>query len=114
MTCKGWRLISINKWLRLRPVIAATAGVHRGGNAGTAFGPLLAAAVIVPFGQRSVAWFTHQIRTLDERLGNALVGLGLLNRSNAGRAQLIKDALDEGKITEAQAETFLRRYGIIS
>ena len=29
-----------------------------GGNAGTAFGPLLAALVIVPFGQRSVAWFT--------------------------------------------------------
>ena len=28
-----------------------------GGNAGTAVGPLLAAAVIVPFGQRSVAWF---------------------------------------------------------
>ena len=28
-----------------------------GGNAGTAFGPLLAAAVIVPFGQSSVAWF---------------------------------------------------------
>ncbi|RGE44184.1 MFS transporter [Comamonas testosteroni] len=29
-----------------------------GGNAGTAFGPLLAALIIVPFGQRSVAWFT--------------------------------------------------------
>ena len=28
-----------------------------GGNAGTALGPLLAAAIIVPFGQRSVAWF---------------------------------------------------------
>jgi len=28
-----------------------------GGNAGTALGPLLAAAVIVPFGQHSVAWF---------------------------------------------------------
>ncbi len=28
-----------------------------GGNLGTAIGPLLAAAVIVPFGQRSVAWF---------------------------------------------------------
>jgi MFS transporter, FSR family, fosmidomycin resistance protein len=28
-----------------------------GGNTGTAFGPLLAAAVIVPYGQRSVAWF---------------------------------------------------------
>jgi MFS transporter, FSR family, fosmidomycin resistance protein len=28
-----------------------------GGNTGTAIGPLLAAAIIVPFGQRSVAWF---------------------------------------------------------
>ena len=28
-----------------------------GGNTGSAIGPLLAAAVIVPFGQRSVAWF---------------------------------------------------------
>lgn len=28
-----------------------------GGNTGTAIGPLLAAAVIVPYGQRSVAWF---------------------------------------------------------
>ena len=29
-----------------------------GGNIGTAVGPLLAAAVIVPFGQRSIAWFS--------------------------------------------------------
>jgi FSR family fosmidomycin resistance protein-like MFS transporter len=28
-----------------------------GGNTGSAFGPLLAAAVIVPYGQRSVSWF---------------------------------------------------------
>jgi MFS transporter, FSR family, fosmidomycin resistance protein len=28
-----------------------------GGNMGTAIGPLLAAAIIVPYGQRSVAWF---------------------------------------------------------
>jgi MFS transporter, FSR family, fosmidomycin resistance protein len=28
-----------------------------GGNTGTAIGPLLAAAIIVPYGQRSVAWF---------------------------------------------------------
>ena len=28
-----------------------------GGNMGTAIGPLIAAAVIVPFGQRSIAWF---------------------------------------------------------
>ncbi|WP_443113079.1 MFS transporter [Herbaspirillum seropedicae] len=28
-----------------------------GGNAGSAFGPLLAAAIVVPFGQANVAWF---------------------------------------------------------
>ncbi len=28
-----------------------------GGNTGTALGPLLAAAIVVPYGQRSVAWF---------------------------------------------------------
>ena len=28
-----------------------------GGNAGTAFGPLLAAAIIIPYGQSNVAWF---------------------------------------------------------
>ncbi|UVK97964.1 MFS transporter [Pseudomonas sp. B21-048] len=28
-----------------------------GGNAGSAFGPLLAAAIIIPYGQRHVAWF---------------------------------------------------------
>ncbi len=39
-----------------------------GGNMGTAIGPLLAAAVIVPFGQRSVAWFGLA----------ALLGVGLL------------------------------------
>lgn len=39
-----------------------------GGNTGTAIGPVIAAAVIVPFGQRSVAWFA----------GAALLGIGLL------------------------------------
>jgi len=39
-----------------------------GGNTGTAIGPLIAAAVIVPYGQRSVAWFA----------GAALVGMALL------------------------------------
>ncbi|MDP9044058.1 MAG: MFS transporter, partial [Pseudomonadota bacterium] len=41
-----------------------------GGNTGTALGPLLAAAVIVPFGQRSVAWFALA----------ALVGIVLLSQ----------------------------------
>jgi FSR family fosmidomycin resistance protein-like MFS transporter len=39
-----------------------------GGNTGSALGPLVAAAIIVPFGQRSVAWFGLA----------ALVGIGLL------------------------------------
>ncbi|HQJ47181.1 MAG TPA: MFS transporter, partial [Ignavibacteriaceae bacterium] len=29
-----------------------------GGNAGSSFGPLLAAGIIVPYGQRSILWFT--------------------------------------------------------
>ena len=41
-----------------------------GGNTGTAIGPLLAAAVIVPFGQRSIAWFGLA----------AVLGIGLLMR----------------------------------
>lgn len=39
-----------------------------GGNTGTAIGPLLAAAVIAPFGQHSMAWFGLAV----------LVGIGLL------------------------------------
>ncbi len=39
-----------------------------GGNTGSALGPLVAAAVIVPYGQRSVAWFALA----------ALLGIGLL------------------------------------
>jgi FSR family fosmidomycin resistance protein-like MFS transporter len=41
-----------------------------GGNAGTAAGPLLAAFLILPFGQRSIAWFA----------GIALVAIVLLER----------------------------------
>ena len=40
-----------------------------GGNTGSALGPLLAAAFIVPFGQRSIAWFGLA----------ALTGIGLLS-----------------------------------
>lgn len=41
-----------------------------GGNTGSAMGPLVAAAVIVPFGQKSAAWFALA----------ALVGIGLLTQ----------------------------------
>ncbi len=40
-----------------------------GGNLGTAAGPLIAAAIIVPFGQHAASWFA----------GAALVGIGLLS-----------------------------------
>ncbi|MET0258599.1 MAG: MFS transporter [Methylobacterium sp.] len=56
-----------------------------GGNAGTAMGPLLAAFVVLPYGQKSIAWFA----------GIALLGMIILTwtgrwyaahrRSNAGR-----------------------------
>lgn len=39
-----------------------------GGNLGTALGPLIAAAIIIPYGQRSAAWFSAA----------ALLGIGLL------------------------------------
>ena len=39
-----------------------------GGNFGTALGPLIAAAVIVPYGQRAASWFA----------GAALIGIALL------------------------------------
>jgi FSR family fosmidomycin resistance protein-like MFS transporter len=41
-----------------------------GGNAGAATGPLLAAFIVLPHGQRSIAWFSLA----------ALVGIGLLSR----------------------------------
>ena len=33
-------------------------GLDRGGNLGTAVGPVLAALIIVPYGQGSIAWFS--------------------------------------------------------
>jgi FSR family fosmidomycin resistance protein-like MFS transporter len=41
-----------------------------GGNAGTSFGPLLAAWIILPHGQKQLLWFTI----------TALIGIGLLTR----------------------------------
>src|SRR3546814_4101649 len=36
-----------------------------GGNAGSAVGPLLAAAIVLPHGQRSVAWFRSEEHTSE-------------------------------------------------
>ena len=53
-----------------------------GGNAGSAMGPLLAAFIVVPFGQTSVGWFT---------LG-ALVGIIVLARWAPGIRRICKTA----------------------
>ncbi|VTY38322.1 Fosmidomycin resistance protein [Xylophilus ampelinus] len=56
-----------------------------GGNTGSALGPLLAAAVVVPFGQHSAAWFALA----------ALVGIALLTRVSrwyAGQRRVVRAA----------------------
>ncbi|MGI4982955.1 MAG: MFS transporter [Janthinobacterium lividum] len=63
-----------------------------GGNSGTALGPLLAAAVIVPFGQRSLAWFALA----------ALVGITLLigvSRWYAGRQRAVRATRHPAAVT---------------
>jgi FSR family fosmidomycin resistance protein-like MFS transporter len=62
-----------------------------GGNTGTAIGPLIAAAVIVPFGQRSIAWFGLA----------ALLGIVLL--SKVSRWYAVQQAAGAGAARTRQA-----------
>lgn len=64
-----------------------------GGNAGSALGPLLAAFIVLPHGQASLAWFS-----LAALLGMALLGkVGLwAKRYRAARALAPKHASDHG------------------
>ncbi|MCJ2084028.1 MFS transporter [Methylobacterium sp. J-090] len=75
-----------------------------GGNAGTALGPLLAAFVVVPHGQGSVAWFSLA----------ALAGMGVLTlvgRWYAGRLRSpLRSAIRAG--TRAAASLSRRRVGL--
>jgi len=64
-----------------------------GGNTGTAIGPLIAAAVIVPYGQRSVAWFA----------GAALLGMALLTYVGRWYAQHLVAPPPARKTTAAEA-----------
>ncbi|WP_269791362.1 MFS transporter [Stenotrophomonas sp. Iso1] len=68
-----------------------------GGNAGTAIGPLLAAAVIAPNGQRSVAWFS----------GAALLGIGLLMYVSRWYQQHLVVSAAKPKIAVANNESLL-------
>ncbi|MFT4197018.1 MAG: MFS transporter [Pseudoxanthomonas sp.] len=71
-----------------------------GGNAGTALGPLIAAAVIVPNGQHSVAWFA----------GAALLGMGLLSYVGRWYAQHLQARATAPRAAAAAAT---RRVGWI-
>ena len=72
-----------------------------GGNFGSSLGPLLAAAIIVPFGQHSVAWFA----------GAALVGIALLYQvsrwyaahqaSQRGKPRVVHATLPRGRVMGA-------------
>ncbi len=74
-----------------------------GGNAGSALGPLLAAFIVVPFGQISIEWFA----------GVALLGIAILwivggwyrtegmQRMRAGRARAAAAPLPRGRVTGA-------------
>lgn len=75
-----------------------------GGNAGSAVGPLLAAAIIVPFGQTSILWFS--VLALIAIL--LLVGVGRWYNSNmhrikgrAGRGMKAGPVLSKARITGA-------------
>lgn len=68
-----------------------------GGNAGTAIGPLLAAAVIAPNGQRSVAWFS----------GAALLGIGLLMYVSRWYQQHLVVSAAKPKVVMANTESRL-------
>jgi FSR family fosmidomycin resistance protein-like MFS transporter len=61
-----------------------------GGNAGQALGPLLAAFIVVPFGQGSVAWFSVAAliaMTILARVGIWYAGrLSVMNAARGGRA----------------------------
>ena len=75
-----------------------------GGNCGSAIGPLVAAAVIVPFGQRSLAWFAVA----------ALVGIALLSQvgrwyTRQERRAPVRKSANEGKL----AGLSRRRVGAI-
>jgi len=59
-----------------------------GGNTGSALGPLLAAAVVVPFGQRSAAWFALA----------ALAGIALLTRVSSWYAHQHRTAKAAPKV----------------
>ncbi|MEM5405365.1 MULTISPECIES: MFS transporter [Paraburkholderia] len=71
-----------------------------GGNAGTSLGPLLAAAIVIPHGQRSIAWFSAA----------ALVGMVVLTQ--IGRWYKAHPAMKKKRAEVAQVTLSRKRVAI--
>ncbi|WP_225775292.1 MFS transporter [Pseudomonas sp. Marseille-Q5115] len=75
-----------------------------GGNTGSAFGPLLAAAIVIPFGQANVAWFAvFAVAAIGVLYGLSRWYRGHLNTFAAKRGKVASHGLSRGRITGALA-----------
>ena len=73
-----------------------------GGNAGSAFGPLLAAAVVIPFGQGNVAWFgLAAVFAIMVLYGISRWYREHLNQYKAKQGQRASHGLSKGRVTAA-------------
>ncbi|WP_426152233.1 MFS transporter [Pseudomonas sp. DC3000-4b1] len=73
-----------------------------GGNAGSAFGPLLAAAIVIPFGQGHVAWFAlFALCAIGVLYGLSRWYRAHLNTYAAKRGRQASHGLSRGRITGA-------------
>lgn len=75
-----------------------------GGNAGTAIGPLLVAAIIIPFGQTYVAWFgLFALFAIGVQYGLSRWYRHHLNTAKGKKARAATHGLSRGKVTFALA-----------
>jgi FSR family fosmidomycin resistance protein-like MFS transporter len=77
-----------------------------GGNLGSSIGPLFAAAVVLRYGQTSVAWFALAAvlgMVLLVRVGRWYVQHGMLRMRAAGRRDAGREALPRGRVVLAMA-----------
>jgi FSR family fosmidomycin resistance protein-like MFS transporter len=73
-----------------------------GGNAGSAFGPLLAAAIVIPFGQGNVAWFgVFAVFAIGVQYGLSRWYRNHLTTFSAKRGREAAHGLSRGRITGA-------------
>jgi FSR family fosmidomycin resistance protein-like MFS transporter len=75
-----------------------------GGNAGTSLGPLLAAAMVVPYGQASVLWFAII----------ALLGMAILVRVGRWYRRMLAERRSRPAVAAAEARPAMSRARVLS